>query len=110
MRYVTRGQRGGSAVNRMTWSYVSKIYVRISGKVLRLNIKEYKLAAWLDSRTERWVVWLVVPAVVRVRRLTAAIVIQYKTIIIQLYRHNIIEVAQALPDSANAAAYVLRQA
>ena len=49
MRYVTRGQRGGSAmnpaVNRMTWSYVSKIYVRISGKVLRLNIREYKLAA-----------------------------------------------------------------
>ena len=44
MRYVTRGQHGGSAVNRMTWSYVSKIYVRISGKVLRLNIKEYKLA------------------------------------------------------------------
>ena len=28
----------------------------------------------------------------------------------QLYRHNIIEVAQALPDSANAAAHVLRQA
>ena len=80
MRYVTRGQRRGSAVNRMTWSYVSKIYVRISGKVLRLNIREYKLAAWLDSRVERWVVWLFVPATVRVRRLTVAIVIQYKTI------------------------------
>ena len=80
MRYVTRGQRGGSAVNCMTWSYVSKIYVRISGKVLLLNIREYKLAAWLDSRMERWVVWLVVPVTVRVRWLTAAIVIQYKTI------------------------------
>ena len=45
MRYVTRGQRGGPAVNRMTWSYVSKIYVRISSKVLWLNIREYKLAA-----------------------------------------------------------------
>ena len=45
MHYVTRGQRGGSTVNRMTWSYVSKIYVHISGQVLRLNIKEYKLAA-----------------------------------------------------------------
>ena len=45
MRYVTRGKRGGSTVNRMTWSYVSKIYVRISGKVLWLNIREYKLAA-----------------------------------------------------------------
>ena len=45
MRYVTCGQHGGSAVNHMTWSYVSKIYVRISGKVLRLNIREYKLAA-----------------------------------------------------------------
>ena len=45
MRYVTRGQRGGYAANRMTWSYVSKIYVRISGKVLQLNIEEYKLAA-----------------------------------------------------------------
>ena len=39
-----RGQHGGSAVNRMTWSYVSKIYVCINGKVLRLNIREYKLA------------------------------------------------------------------
>ena len=45
MRYVTRGQCGGCAANRMTWSYVSKIYVRISGKVLQLNIREYKLAA-----------------------------------------------------------------
>ena len=45
MRYVTRRKRGGSAVNRMTWSYVSKIYVHISGKVLQLNIREYKLAA-----------------------------------------------------------------
>ena len=45
MHYVKRGQCGGSAVNHMTWSYVSKIYVRISGKVLRLNIREYKLAA-----------------------------------------------------------------
>ena len=80
MRYVTHGQRGGSAMNRMTWSYVSKIYVRISGKVLRLNIREYKLAAWLDSHAERWVVWLVIPVTVRVRRLTTAIVIQYKTI------------------------------
>ena len=80
MRYVTCGQRGCSTVNRMTWSYVSKIYVRISGKALWLNIREYKLAAWLDSRTEWWVVWLVVPATGRVRRLTAAIVIQYKTI------------------------------
>ena len=44
MRYVMRGQRGGSAVNCMTWSYVSKIYVRINGKVLQLNIREYKLA------------------------------------------------------------------
>ena len=80
MCYVTCRQRGGSAVSRMTWSYVSKIYVHISGKVLRLNIREYKLAAWLDSRTERWVVWLVVPVTGWVRRLTAAIVIQYKTI------------------------------
>ena len=45
MRYVTCGQHGGSAVNCMTWSYVSKIYVRINGKVLWLNIREYKLAA-----------------------------------------------------------------
>ena len=45
MRYVTHGQHGGSAVNRMTWSYVSNIYARISGKVLQLNIREYKLAA-----------------------------------------------------------------
>ena len=80
MCYVTRRQRRGSAVSRMTWSYVSKIYVCISGKVLRLNIREYKLATWLDSRAERWVIWLVVPATGRVRRLTAAIVIQYKTI------------------------------
>ena len=45
MRYVMHGQCGGSAVNCMTWSYVSKIYVCISGKVLLLNIREYKLAA-----------------------------------------------------------------
>ena len=44
MRYVMHRQRRGSAVNRMTWSYVSKIYVRISSKVLWLNIREYKLA------------------------------------------------------------------
>ena len=44
MHYVMHGQRGGSTVNRMTWSYVSKIYVRINGKVLQLNIREYKLA------------------------------------------------------------------
>ena len=42
MCYVMHRQRGGSAVNRMTWSYVSKIYVRVSGKVLWLNIREYK--------------------------------------------------------------------
>ena len=80
MRYVTRGQRRGSTVNCMTWSYVSKIYVRISSKVLRLNIREYKLATWLDSCAEWWVIWLVIPVTRRVRRLTAAIVIQYKTI------------------------------
>ena len=74
------GQHGGSAVNHMTWSYVSKIYACISSKVLWLNIREYKLAAWLDSCAERWVVWLVVPATGWVRWLTAAIVIRYKTI------------------------------
>ena len=45
MHYVMHRQHGGSTVNHMTWSYVSKIYVRISGKVLLLNIREYKLAA-----------------------------------------------------------------
>ena len=80
MCYVTHRQHGGSTVNCMTWSYVSKIYVRISGKVLQLNVREYKLAAWLDSCAERWVIWLVIPAIGRVRRLTTAIVIQYKTI------------------------------
>ena len=39
------GQHGGSTVNHMTWSYVSKIYVHINGKVLKINSREYKLAA-----------------------------------------------------------------
>ena len=57
-----------------------KNYVHINGKVLWLISREYKQATWLDSRAAQWVVWLVIPATVQVRRLTTVKVIQYKTI------------------------------
>ena len=42
------GQCGDSTMNRMTWPYVSKIYVCINGEVLWLNIN------WPPDSTAAW--------------------------------------------------------